>query len=255
VWPGMEITMARRALAALMAGFLVSCGTGTLAFAAKDQARLAPQDSLERLAQQSQPAEPLPLPDSGTASPGSGDEGSSSDQQAPDDQMAPPDAGNGDATSPDDLSLGEIPEIQTMELTVDIAKRAVDAYVQVKDKYADTDLQQYNDLQSFVDQNPRGKEFEADIKAAGFANVNDWNLAITTLGFAYSGVLDDPTADIKQQISEIQADPQLAQDMKDRMIASLNAMIPSENNRKVVEELMKDQAYKDKLDQLDTEEE
>jgi hypothetical protein len=206
---------------------------------------------------------PLPVPD---AQP--------SDPQAPaaeDGTGAPAEPGQEDLTEPDpdqpatgddegggtpeDLSLGEIPIIETMELTADIAKRALDSYLMVREKYQESDLDQYEDLQDFVDQNPEGKAFEADIKAAGFATVNDWNLAITTLSFAYASAIDDPTADIQQQIAEIEADTELAQDMKDRMIASLKAMIPSENNKKVMEELMADAAYAEKLKQLDIVEE
>jgi hypothetical protein len=110
-------------------------------------------------------------------------------------------------------------------------------------------------LQDFVDQDARGKEFDTDIKSFGFANVNDWNIAITTLSFAYGNQLDDQTADIKQQIDDVQKDTTIAQDMRDRMVKSLNAMIPSENNKKITEELSKDAAYAEKLKQLDTEEE
>ncbi len=162
-----------------------------------------------------------------------------------------PDAG----LSPDELSLGEIPVVQSMELTPDIARRAIDSYVLVKVKYENADLEQYESLDDFVAQSPQGKEFDADIKAAGFATVNDWNVAITNLGFAYTAATNDPTADIKLQIAEIAADTSLAHDIKDRMVASLNAMIPSENNRKIMEEMIKDAAYAEKLKQLDTEEE
>ena len=41
----------------------------------------------------------------------------------------------------------------------------------------------------------------------------------------------------------------------DPLIASLKAMIPSENNKKVIEELLADAAYAGKLKQLDIEEE
>lgn len=160
-----------------------------------------------------------------------------------------------DGISPDDVSLGEIPVVESIELTADIAKRAIDSYVLVKVKYENADLEQYENLDDFVAQSPQGKEFDADIKAAGFADVNDWNRSITTLGFAYSAATNDPTADIKLQIAEIEADTSLASDMKDRMIKSLNAMIPSENNRKVVDDLMKDTAYLAKLKELDAEEE
>ena len=181
-----------------------------------------------------QTTEPLPLP------------------EAPAPQEAPP---ADEQISPDDMSLGEIPIVETMELSPDTAKRAIDVYILVKEKYKDADLEGYDSLQDFVDQNAEGKAFESDIKKAGFNSVNDWNLAITTVGFAYTGVINDQSDDIKLQIEEIRADTELAQDMKDRMAASLTAMIPSDNNRKVIQDLMNDPAYAEKLKQLDTEEE
>jgi hypothetical protein len=93
------------------------------------------------------------------------------------------------------------------------------------------------------------------IKAAGFANVNDWNIAITTLGLAYSSVVDDQTPDLLLQIEEIEQDTEMAQDIKDRMIKALKALIPSDNNRKVIEDLLNDPIYGGKLKLLDTEEE
>lgn len=154
----------------------------------------------------------------------------------------------------EDFSMGDIPVVETVELTTDQAKRALDAYVLVSDKYKDAALENYENLQDFVDQAPQGKAFEADIKAAGFATVNEWNTAITTLSFAAANTSDSETADIRQQIEELKADTEMAQDMRDRMIAALNAMIPSENNKKVVADLKQDPAYAEKLKQLETEE-
>jgi len=171
----------------------------------------------------------------------------------PAEETEPAPAEDDETLSPGDMSLGEIPEIETIELNPDIARRAVDAYVVVKEKYKDAEFELYENLQDFVDQTAQGKEFETDIKAAGFANVSEWNVAITTVSFAYTGVIDDQSADIQAQIEEIQNDAELAADMKDRMIASLKAMIPSENNRKVIQELIDDPAYTEKLKQLETE--
>ncbi len=161
----------------------------------------------------------------------------------------------GEEMPTDDFSLGEVPAVETMELTAETAKRALDAYVSVRDKFKDAELENYDTLQEFVEQNPQGRAFEADIKAAGFPTVDQWNLAITTLGFAYSNTLEDQTEDIREQIEEIKADGDLAQDMKDRMTKSLEAMIPSENNTKIVEDLIKDQTYAEKLKSLDVESE
>ena len=181
-----------------------------------------------------------------------GTEGQQPDGVAPDDGAVTDD--NGD-TPDSELSLGEIPTIETMELTPDIAKRALDSYIAAKAKYADTDLDQYENLQDFVDQTEDGKAFDADLKAAGFANVNDWNLAVTTLGLTYSSVTDDQTDELEQQIKEVEADTELAQDMKDKMVKALKALIPSDNNKKVIQDLMADPVYGDKLKQLDIEEE
>jgi hypothetical protein len=85
--------------------------------------------------------------------------------------------------------------------------------------------------------------------------VNDWNIAITTLGLAYSSVVDDQTPDLLLQIEEIEQDTEMAQDIKDRMIKALKALIPSDNNRKVIEDLLNDPIYGGKLKLLDTEEE
>jgi hypothetical protein len=151
-------------------------------------------------------------------------------------------------------NLGEIPVITTVELTVDLAHRAVDAFAVVKDKYRDANLEEFENLQDFVDQAPEGKAFDEDIKAFGFANVTDWNTAITSVGFAYSALSDDQSHEIELQIKEIEGDATIADDMKDRMISSLRAMIPSENNRKVIAEMAADPAYEEKLKLLAEEE-
>lgn len=162
---------------------------------------------------------------------------------------------DGETPPEDEVSIGEIPVVQMVELTPDTARKAVDAYVVVKEKYKDAALENFDSLQDFVDRDPLGKAFETDIKAAGFANVTEWNLAITTVGAAYSNIIDDQSTDIKQQIEEVEKDTELAQDMKDRIITSLNALIPSENNHEVVQQMIDNPAYAEKLKLLETEEE
>lgn len=192
--------------------------------------------------------------------------GSTSAAEAPPSPIPPPpatgtpddgDAATDDGDTPDtgEVSIGEIPTIETIELTPDIAKRALDSYIAAKEKYVDSDFDQFENLQDFVDQTDDGKRFEADIKVAGFANVSDWNLAITTLGLTYTSIIDDQSADLQQQIQEVEEDPHLAQDMKDTMIKALKSLIPSENNRKVIGDLMDDPVYGSRLKLLDIEEE
>lgn len=199
--------------------------------ASKDQSRVLPGES---------PAAsetPLDLPGA-DATPGA----DQTDLTQPD-----PDAAADDDLDPSDISLGEIPEIRSVELTVDTAKRSLDAYALIKSKYAETGLDEADNLQDFVDNDPRGQEFATDIAAAGFTSADEWDVTIRSVSFAYDGVVDDASDEIEQQIKEIDADTQLARDMKDRMISSLKAMVPSENNRMVISELMKDTGYLEKL--------
>jgi hypothetical protein len=158
-----------------------------------------------------------------------------------------------DGAIEDDFSIGDIPVVETLELTAEKARKALDVYVLVREKYKDAALEDFENLQDFVDQSPVGKAFEADIKAASFTDVTEWNTTITTLSFAYDNSVDDQTAEIKQQITELQADTEMAQDMRDRMITALNAMIPSDNNKKILDELKADPAYAEKLKLLETE--
>jgi hypothetical protein len=175
---------------------------------------------------------------------------SAPDAAAPaDDPSAADSAGSGD------VSVGEIPLVETEELTPDLAKKAIDGYVLVHDKYQDSPLEDYQDLQEFVDKDPKGKEFEKDVQGFGFKSVNEWNLAVTSVSVAYNNILDDQTADLKQQIEDIQKSADLAQDMKDKTIKSLQNSIPSENNHKVVEDLTKDPAYSEKIKLLESTEE
>jgi hypothetical protein len=155
----------------------------------------------------------------------------------------------------DDVNVGEVPVVKMVELTVDSAQRAVDTYVLLKDKYKDAALENYDTLQDFVDKDAQGKAFEADVKAAGFASVDEWNATVTTVSAAYSNINDDQSSDIKSQIEDVKKDPEMAQDMKDRLISSLNSLIPTENNRGVVQQMINNPAYVEKLKQLETEEE
>jgi hypothetical protein len=162
---------------------------------------------------------------------------------------------DGDQVQDEEMNIGEIPVVETVELDPEKTKKAIDLYGVVREKYQDSGLENYEDLQDFVDKTDEGKKFEADIKAAGFATVNEWNLIISSASFAYTNELDDQSEEITLQIEDLKVDTELAQDMKDKMIKSLEAMIPSANNKKIISDLMKDPAYTEKIKILEIEEE
>lgn len=172
---------------------------------------------------------------------------------APNAEVAPADPSAADTEG--DMSVGEIDTVETEELTLEIARKAIDTYMLVQEKYKDSPLADYQDLQEFVDKDPKGKELDADVKSFGFKDVNDWNLAVTTIGVTYNNQLNDQTTEINQQMADVMADTTIAQDMKDRMIKNFKASIPSENNRKIIEEVSKDPAYIEKIKLFESTEE
>jgi hypothetical protein len=231
-----------RPAAALLALASVLLFEAASAQPVKDQSRIEAAEGV------TQPA-PAPVPPPSTADEAPVEPPGGEDLTAPQDE-----AGAEEPISPDDLNLGEIPTVETVELTPDMAKRALDAFTLVREKYKDANLEDFESLQEFVDQSEQGKAFEADIKAAGFPDVTAWNTAISSVGFAYSALTEDQTEEIKLQIEDIKRDTSIAEDMKTKMVTSLSAMIPSDNNRKVVQALIDDPQYTDKLKLLVEEE-
>ncbi len=151
----------------------------------------------------------------------------------------------------EDLEADEIPVIETIELTLDVAQRALNALSEVRDKYNERGIDDYETLEDFVASTDAGKELEADVRRFGFESITDWNRSISSVGFAYSAVQDDEESLIREQIVEIKRDPDIAEDARTKMIASLEAMIASTNNKAIVRQLLDDGYYAAKLRLLD----
>ncbi len=149
------------------------------------------------------------------------------------------------------LEPEDVPDIKTIELTTDIAKRAVDALAEVRDKYNEQGIDEYETLEEFVAETEAGKRLEADVLKFGFHDITDWNTSISSVGFAYSALNNDEESEIRAQINAIRQAPDIEADAKATMITSLEAMIASENNKSIIRQLMQDQYYAAKLKLLD----
>jgi len=206
---------------------------------AKDQSRIEAEEKAPgKVLPNLEAPGPLPIPVP---------EGGASPNEPPSGVEAPlqDDPSRGEGTD-----AGEVPPVETIELTDDIAKRALDAFVAVKDKYKDTPLENYESLDQFVRDTEAGKQFDADIKKFGFDSVTAWNTAVTTVSFAYSAVAENQEQEINKQIEDLKQDKDIQEPMKTKIIASLVAMLPSENNKVVIKKLMEDQGYLAKLKAL-----
>jgi len=145
-------------------------------------------------------------------------------------------------------------DIVSERLSVDAARRALDAFAAVRDKYSGDGIENYGSLEEFVAETESGKLLEAEIRTYGFADISDWNLTIMAVGSAYSAIIYDYATDLRQQIDDVRSDRTLDEEMRARLIAGLSALLPSKNNRTVVQSLFDDPIYREKLKLLVEEE-
>jgi hypothetical protein len=148
----------------------------------------------------------------------------------------------------------QIEPVKTVELTPELAKKAIDGFVLARDKYANAKLDQFETLEEFASKSEEGKKLETDIKALGFKSLPEWEIAIATVSLTYGAVSEGSDYDVPQQIEEVKSDASMSEDRKVQMIAWLNSLIPSPNNKTAILEVMKDDGYREKLKLLAEEE-
>lgn len=144
-----------------------------------------------------------------------------------------------------------ISTVETVELTPDLAKRAIDGFVRLKENYQDTDIAEYESLEQFVAEAKEGPALERDVKSFGFKTVGEWNTAITSVSFAYAALSGTHEDEIRQELENIRNEVDLDEQMKKSLIDGLQSMLPSENNKKIVGELNKQKDWAEKLKLLE----
>jgi hypothetical protein len=142
--------------------------------------------------------------------------------------------------------------VEKVELTAEIARKAIDAFMLIEEKYPETFA--YTSYEDFVAKDKAGKAFETDIKSLGFSTVGEWKAVIDTVGDTYQITSEGSDQDIESQIEEVRADKTLPQAERDRILSSLTPFVQSENNKKVIADLLKDPIYGEKLRLLAEEE-
>ncbi len=218
--------------------WLLSDGLVLAQAAVKDQSRIPPQ-----INGQNPPKTPDSLVPDGLEE----NSGGNTLEQAPENSTQ-----EEDYTNPSDpYDINNIPALERIELTIDIAKRAIDAFADVGSRYDDKGLYDYPTLEEYVEKTKPGKQLEADIKKYGFKDVVEWNTAIMNVSFAFGSLLNDQETDIRDQIDTVRRDKTLTPEKKQRIIASLTALIPTKENVEIIRELQKLPVYKKKLNLLD----
>ncbi len=169
-------------------------------------------------------------------------------------QAGEDDEGAGGAAPVYDDLIEDAPGIEAVELTPETARKALDAFAAIHGKYDDKGIENYQTLQEFADKTEAGKKMQEEIRAFGFKNVAEWNRVIMNIGFAYSSILEGSDESIKAEIRALRNDTKIAPEKREKILKYLRALIPSDNNRKIVKHLMDDPGYAEKLGLLNEEE-
>ena len=151
----------------------------------------------------------------------------------------------------DEIVDEDIPNMKAVELSEDAAKRALDAFEEVFGKFDDEEIAKYPTLQEFADKSPEGGKFAAIIRKHGFKSVAEWNDIISNIGFAVTSILEGDDDEIIRQIRETEQRTDLPKERKEKMLKYLRVLIPSPNNRQVVQKLLDDPVYRKKIDLLE----
>lgn len=146
--------------------------------------------------------------------------------------------------------INDIPTLIQLDLTIDVAKRAIDAFADIGSRYDDKGLYDYPSLEEFVAKTQPGKQLETDVKKYGFKDVVEWNTAIMNVSFAFGSLQLDQEADIRGQIQIVRADKTLSPAKKQHIVASLTALIPTKENIEIIRKLQNLPTYEQKLNLL-----
>jgi len=151
---------------------------------------------------------------------------------------------------PPAAGIGGMPKVPTVELTDDSAKNAVDAYLTLREKYGDK-VPPADKAQGLQEGTAAMADINAVLSAKGFDSPEDWQKTITSVAMAQGFLKKGDAADMDKKIAELEANEQVPEAYKQQLVGMLKSMRPSENNLKVVKDLMADPTYGEKLAEIE----
>ncbi len=137
-------------------------------------------------------------------------------------------------------------KIQQVELTEKSAKGAVDAYLELKEKYGD-DTPGTNPKKNTAEAFEQLEGVESVVKEHGFNDTSDWHTAMTSVAIAYGFAKDDKRAEMDESMAKIKDNPQIPDGLKQQLMGMMRDLRPSDNNIAVLNQLIADPEYGRKL--------
>ncbi|MGF7162758.1 hypothetical protein FHS85_004413 [Rhodoligotrophos appendicifer] len=145
---------------------------------------------------------------------------------------------------------GDIAPLVQVDLDPDVALRAVDVYLTLRDTIGTDQLEALSEQSSDESLTTLVPEMKGILEKYGFADEDAWLEVLQSVILAYEALQDDSLEQAKQSLAEIQADTSMSPEQKGRAEAMLRSMIPSDTNMEVIRKMMRDPTVGAKLAQV-----
>lgn len=139
--------------------------------------------------------------------------------------------------------------LDQVELTEDDAKRALRAYIVLKEKYKDV-APAGSDAQSFAQAMMAHGALTSTLTEYGFADIQAWYRVLTSFIIAHTAAVEGKMEEMQASLQQLRDTPNLPEATKEQMIAQLSALLPSEQNLAVAEAVSADPEFAAIIDEI-----
>jgi len=123
----------------------------------------------------------------------------------------------------------DLPKVNQNDLTEKSAHNAMLAFRDFKKKYANA-APPDSDAKAYVRAMLASADMQATARSYGFSETNHWYQTLFSFVMAYSIVTEGDYEKMKRSMAGIQNNPELPEELKARLAASLGALLPPEKN-------------------------
>lgn len=148
--------------------------------------------------------------------------------------------------------MPSMPQIQHIQLNVQLAKQAIDATLFIRKNYKDRNFTDANpsDMISAMKNKGVYNKMQVELRSFGFNNPEQWSRAAVSTAVAVGFMKNSGGKDMMAQMMQMQRDSGMSDEMKAQMLATVRSITPPQANMKVAKQILADRGYAAKVDKL-----
>lgn len=135
-----------------------------------------------------------------------------------------------------------LPTVNQIDLTEETAANAMFAFRDFKKKYGDA-APPDSDAQAYVRAMLASSDMQATARRYGFADTNDWYQTLFSFVMAHAVATEGNYEQMKKSMAAIRNNPDLPDEVKKQVAASLGGLLPPEGNIKVARSMAANPDY------------